>query len=337
MGNVTNSVDSDDDEEPRISCGSVFNSRSNEEEHTDELSENSTPSIIDVTRRRLDQLRLQSDFSTDSKTNETEESNYMCLEEALRETRSPLIPLRGHALISLNRLLSRGDIDTLSRSASLLGLFQHHLREEDSFVYLSAVEALSSLCAAKPTEVLPWLGSQLIGSRVAVEERLKAAETLTRAARKLGGACVAHKTQLVNACLRGVADTEGLVRAACLSALGEVCGHLRHALQGVMQDVLHTVACVVRDDLELEPRRAAVLVLTLLLRGLGPMAIQTLRDAMLDVYRALKHIAVCDADHVMRVHAGVALDEIDALTREFLLPKHNLTKKIYVTETPPSF
>ena len=153
MGNVANSVDSDDDEEPRISCGSVFNSRSNEEEHTDELSENSTPSIIDVTRRRLDQLRLQSDFSTDSKTNETEESNYMCLEEALRETRSPLIPLRGHALISLNRLLSRGDIDTLSRSASLLGLFQHHLREEDSFVYLSAVEALSSLCAAKPTEV----------------------------------------------------------------------------------------------------------------------------------------------------------------------------------------
>ena len=55
---------------------------------------------------------------------------------------------------------------------------------------------------------------------------------------------------------------------------------------------------------------------------------------MRNLYRTLKIVAVSDVDEVVRLHAQVALEEVDHIMRQFLQPKLQMTKKIYVTEVP---
>ena len=55
---------------------------------------------------------------------------------------------------------------------------------------------------------------------------------------------------------------------------------------------------------------------------------------MRNLYRTLKIVAVSDVDEVVRLHAQVALEEVDHIMRQFLQPKLSMTKKIYVTEVP---
>lgn len=66
------------------------------------------------------------------------------------------------------------------------------------------------------------------------------------------------------------------------------------------------------------------------------MSPQVLKDVIRDLYRALRLVYTTDPDDVVRLHAQLAMEEIDTITRAFLLPKLSLSKKIYVTEMPPN-
>lgn len=72
---------------------------------------------------------------------------------AMEEVLSPLVPICGHALISLTKLLDANDKKTLQNKTKVLAIFEHHLKHEDSYVYLSAAEGLSALCDAFPDKV----------------------------------------------------------------------------------------------------------------------------------------------------------------------------------------
>lgn len=85
---------------------------------------------------------------------------------------------------------------------------------------------------------------------------------------------------------------------------------------------------MVRHDKAPECRRAAVLVATLLFRGLGRDTLSTLSSDLCDLYRGLKHLRDNDDDPVLRLHAQLALDEIDHIVRDHFLAPPKLEKKI---------
>jgi hypothetical protein len=65
---------------------------------------------------------------------------------------------------------------------------------------------------------------------------------------------------------------------------------------------------------------AGVLVITLLLRGLGADVFEMIADDLKNIYQLLKLIKNTDPDEITRVHADIALKELDAIVHSSLSP-----------------
>ncbi|XP_077167006.1 transport and Golgi organization protein 6 homolog isoform X2 [Paroedura picta] len=220
------------------------------------------------------------------------------LQELLWSAYDPDIPSRATALRSLSHRIEQRDPEVLTIRDKLLKVFVENLDHEDSFVYLSAIQGVALLSDAFPEEVLPSLLARYEGSSPGaqeawpVETRMKVGEALMRSTRALGDLVSSYRDRLIHVFLRGARDPDGGLRASSLSNLGELCQILCFQLGSVIQEVL--------------------------------------RDVLLDLYRLLKFVMRCEQDEVTVLHAQLALEELDAIMRQFLFPPPSLEKKIVV-------
>lgn len=159
---------------------------------------------------------------------------------------------------------------------------------------------------------------------------MKLGEALVRATRNCGELVPRYSQHLLSALLTGVKDPEPLVQASSLSNLGDVCQLLRFSLGPVVHEIFSCVSAVLKTDKSAEVRRAAVLVITLILRGLGKNIMEDLSSTLKDIYQLLKIVELTDADHMTRGHAQAAVGELDSITRDYLFPKPSFTKRIQV-------
>lgn len=67
---------------------------------------------------------------------------------------------------------------------------------------------------------------------------------------------------------------------------------------------------------------------TLLFRGLGKSTLTSLGRNLVDLYRGLKCLRDNDGDSVLRLHAQLALEELDSIVQDFLLSSSKLEKRI---------
>ncbi|XP_046687974.1 transport and Golgi organization protein 6 homolog [Homalodisca vitripennis] len=94
-----------------------------------------------------------------------------------------------------------------------------------------------------------------------------------------------YKTELINAFLCGTRDEDFLVRASSLSNLGELCRVLGFRVGPIVAEVLDCSRCLVARDPSVEVRRAGVMLVSLLLKGLQKDALVVLQDVLLELYR----------------------------------------------------
>ena len=126
------------------------------------------------------------------------------LEQAMEEICDPLIPVRGHALITMCRLIKQRDPEAMSKQTTLLKIFQENLAHFDSYLYLSAVNGLVAMADLFPDEIIPCLVQEFRGStmqtdsdksersqkvssdgRHSAETRMKVGECLVQTSRNL--------------------------------------------------------------------------------------------------------------------------------------------------------
>ena len=55
-----------------------------------------------------------------------------------------------------------------------------------------------------------------------------------------------------------------------------------------------------------------------------------------DVWRALTRLRDTEADEAMLAHVAAALEEVDAVAKQFFAPERRMEKKIYVLDAPPN-
>jgi len=67
--------------------------------------------------------------------------------------------------------------------------------------------------------------------------------------------------------MAGVRDNDHFVRASSLSNLADICRILRYNLGSIVEEIVKCVDDVLRFDPEIEPRRAAVLLLQMIIEG----------------------------------------------------------------------
>ncbi|XP_014287215.1 transport and Golgi organization protein 6 homolog [Halyomorpha halys] len=256
------------------------------------------------------------------------------LAKALEESVDPLLPIRAHGLRELGRLIKAKDQETLKQMDTILFIFKENLNDDDSYVYLSAVEGLTSLASSFPDEVLTSLIEEYMSSKHCTENRLKVGEILLKLGRILNEMAVVYKKELISCFLIGCRDQDELVRASSLSNLGELCKILSFRITPYLVEILECIKAIYETDKFPEPRRAAVMVLTLLFKGLGEGVLNTLEPLLLDIYKSLKHIYKYDKDDITRLHAQMALEELHASTITFLFPIKSLEKRIFVLDPP---
>ncbi|XP_011875327.1 PREDICTED: transport and Golgi organization protein 6 homolog isoform X2 [Vollenhovia emeryi] len=246
-------------------------------------------------------------------------------DEALRDLADPLLPVRAHGLVTLTRLIETKDPYTVARNAIVLRLFQENLKDDDSFVYLASINGLCALATAFPAKVVETLMLEYIDmperiavSEITVETRIKLGEILVKTTRALGEMSVAQKNTLVNGFLCAIRDTDPLVRASGLSCLGELCKVLNYRLGNILTEILYCITCILKSDKVPECRRAAVMVATLLFRGLDRDLLSSCTSDMVDLYRELRNLRD-DKDPVLQLHVQLTLEEVDRIMRDYLL------------------
>nr|XP_061825761.1 transport and Golgi organization protein 6 homolog [Nerophis lumbriciformis] len=299
-----------------------------------ETKESQTLSVNHVHKNSVTRQSASFGDSVTSQTSHTSKG----FSDWLLEACDPDIPTKAFALRTLTQKVQSNDPETLQDVERVLILFLENLEHEESFIYLSAIQGLSSLADSYPERILKRLlrdfqhGPSLSTSNKyqSLEFRLKMGEVLMRASRAMGDLAPHLGHPLVAVFLRGTRDSDQSIRASSLSNLGELCQRLDYALGPLAQELSSCLTAVIKTEKEAEVRRAAVHIITQLIRGLSHKTTQVLRDVLLDLYRALKWVVRSDPDEVTVLHAQLALEELDAVMRSLIFPKQKLEKKIVV-------
>uniref|UniRef100_A0A4X2M077 Transport and golgi organization 6 homolog n=2 Tax=Vombatus ursinus TaxID=29139 RepID=A0A4X2M077_VOMUR len=253
-------------------------------------------------------------------------------QEVLLSAYDPEIPTRAAALRTLSCWIEQRAPQALRTQEKLLKVFLENMEHEDTFVYLSAIQGVAVLADVYPEEILPSLLAQYGSSpgKHPPETRMKVGEALMRIVRALGDMVSKYREPLIHTLLRGAKDPDGSHRASSLSNLGELCQRLHFLLGPVVHEVTSCLIAMAKTDREAQVRRAAVHVVVLLLRGLSQKATEVLRDVLKDLYHLLKHVVRFEPDEAAKLHAQLALEELDEIMRSFLFPPQRLEKKIVV-------
>ncbi|CAO2610235.1 Transport and Golgi organization protein 6 homolog, partial [Lemmus lemmus] len=253
-------------------------------------------------------------------------------QEVLLSACDPQIPTRAAALRTLSRWVEQREAIALKDERKLLQIFLENLEHEDTFVYLSAIQGVALLSDVYPEEILADLLAKYDSGKEkhTPETRMKVGEVLMRIVRALGDMVSKYREPLLHTFLRGAKDPDAAHRASSLANLGELCQRLDFLLGPVVHEVTACLTAVAKTDSDVQVRRAAVHVVVLLLRGLSQKATEVLSDVLKDLYHLLKHVVRLEPDDVAKLHARLALEELDEIMRNFLFPPQKLEKKIVV-------
>lgn len=247
------------------------------------------------------------------------------IDDVLFDTRDPLLPCRSHALIELKKMIESGDKMVSAKKTEILIVIQENLKNTDSYLYLSAIFTLSSLCSYFPNDILPVLCEEYsmpINYNHSPETRLKIGEVLMKTVKMLNETIPLYKNRLLNTFMTGVRDNDHLVRASSLSNLADICRLLRYNLGSIVAEIVNCADYVLRYDPATEPRRAAVLLLQMIIQGGDSELLEILTDSIKDIYHMLKFQYQCDKDETIKLHAQVAIERLNDIMKSlFLEPK----------------
>ncbi|CAH1133700.1 unnamed protein product [Ceutorhynchus assimilis] len=163
------------------------------------------------------------------------------LDVILEDICDPLLPVRGHGLMALKKLVERRDVSIMEKKQYILTIFQQNLKNEDSFIYLNAVDGLAAMANIFSDTVINNLCEEFLDFTRTGDDghevRIKIGEVLVRITKCLGDMAPKYKAVLLNAFLAGTKDEDHLVRASSLSNLGEICRVLGFKLGSVVTEV----------------------------------------------------------------------------------------------------
>lgn len=215
------------------------------------------------------------------------------LRDAQADLSSALVPLRARGVVSLTKLVRKSTQERhnpawVPRIQRLVELFMTHLDDAESYVFLAAVQGLSTLSDAHPDVAIPLLVASLRDRSASLERRIKLSEALLFTAKRCGETLPKYAKVFVFAyldCIRpapraarptrafqliqeidasddaptsnGSAEAaagdddlvDATLRASCLSNLAEVCVLLQWSLQPFLVDVLTCVFGILQLEL----------------------------------------------------------------------------------------
>lgn len=158
---------------------------------------------------------------------------------ALEEVCSEDVPTRGHAIIQLGKLIRKKNNDALLKKEYIFSVLKCNLKHDDSYIYLSAINALEALGGTgNSDQILELLCNEYTDNKKDSSEiQMKIGEVLMRITRGLGEVVPKYKALLINTLLFGTKSSDELLRVSSLSNLGELLKILGYGIGSILQEV----------------------------------------------------------------------------------------------------
>ena len=257
--------------------------------------------------------------------------------DALRDLNDPLMPTRAHGLICLKRLIMSRDATVLENWKRVLQLLDISLADGDSYIYLSAINTLAALCLTNTDQTLPILLQAYRNEDRTIQERLNVAEVIVRVSRSLGESAPKYSHLIFETFMHSLKDTDEMIRVSSLSNLAHFCARMGSSLKPFMGELLHSVQSLIRNDDSLLVKRAGFMLLHLTLTGIDghsfevrftfpgtqsrPFRMSFIPEQIIQEYGSRLHRLALEAytsdpDDVSRLHAQLALEEMDRIARD---------------------
>ena len=132
-----------------------------------------------------------SKHSSSSSSSFAVESPSVALPEIAQDFRSPYQPVRSFALSRLHHLLQTTDKESLaSELPTILAALKKGLNDDDSYVYLAAVNAMVILASTFHQQVLPILLEMFSNAMAPLDLRLRVGEAIVCTVQYMKDACV---------------------------------------------------------------------------------------------------------------------------------------------------
>lgn len=229
---------------------------------------------------------------------------------------------------TLIKLIRKLDQETIRNQHTVLALALQHLRNSESYTFLSIIRLLVALSRIMDAAVVDALVVEFQNGQLEIDDRLKIGETIVKVTESLGQVSVKFKDQLVHCFLRGSRDANNEFRTSALANLGAVCKILSYDIHNFFHEMLQQLELIIKSDEYLPSKRAATMVLSQILAGLPNL--MDFQDFLLPIYRLLKEIIETEGDEETKAHATVGLEHLNEKTKDFLNPNLDVAMEIRI-------
>ncbi|EFO25559.2 ksr-1 enhancer [Loa loa] len=262
--------------------------------------------------------------------------------------------IRGHALIKLARGIRRKNrqlLDDITADPAIMHIVLEQVADSDSYVYLAAINALAELAywkqqffdemveffldpAKKLKSILELNMDNLRNEEketYLLIQRVKIGEAIAKANKNLGEMAPAYFDRMVNPMLSLMLHTkDDLLRASVLSSLSNLIVSCRGLnIHKHLDEMLLAAKLYIRDAEAEIVRRAAVDLMRAIVRTYDISLLQEAPSHLYDIADSLSYILDQDEDLVVKTHAMLCLQDIDAQMEEgFLEFEKAHTRKI---------
>ena len=329
-----------------------------EKQHNDRNIQDAASMLCAIIRTRGSEVGLTStqeqmeNLRIGKKKKMTEKNSYLQAVDDIEDTQ---IPIKGHGLISLTTLVSKEDEEASKNIDAVIEIFRLNLEHEDTYIYLQCIHGLAA-CASKPTNLVISILTKQFSSLdesnlepdTVLQRRTKLGEALVRITDLEGELVTRHMNALINPFLYLLRNNpsphpDPLIRASSIANIGTICKNLGLGLSGIAHEIFDCLINILRSDTSTEVQRAGVSVCVMILQGLGTkLVIEILgKEGLLrDIRRVFVNMRdnIHITDDAIRKHIFLALEEIDKVAKEVILPSNSsqqMSKTIYVVDKPP--
>ncbi|PIO65582.1 HEAT repeat protein [Teladorsagia circumcincta] len=268
----------------------------------------------------------------------------------MRESLADESPVtRGGALLNVGRLIRTRNVDVLIELDKwLFQALKDAIADSDSYVYLAAINALAEAACYGSTYLRELItlfktfrGSAVTSKSEDVETecsstadtetivRSRLCEALGKVFRVLGDMSPVWMEESAGVFLSCLSEKDEIIRASALSALAELILACRGKnIEKYLEEIFYAVEKMLTADLSFLVRRAAVNLLRQIIKSCDTALIEVIGDRLRDLHRDLVHLWRWDSDHVVRLHAELALEELRVIMKTVITQETSCPRPI---------
>eukprot|EP01103_Thecamoeba_quadrilineata_P017664 TRINITY_DN6369_c0_g1_i1.p1 TRINITY_DN6369_c0_g1~~TRINITY_DN6369_c0_g1_i1.p1 ORF type:complete len:843 (-),score=151.13 TRINITY_DN6369_c0_g1_i1:63-2591(-) len=293
----------------------------------EELSRHSSDALAEkASSLRLRILTRDKSWANPSPdVDDDQKSHQSSLENILGLMNDPLTAVRVHGLIELRRAVLEKNPLVVKNLPRVLELFRVQLQQEDSSLYLTAINGIAAIGDVAPDQTIPYLVDMFKDKDLNVLTRLKIGECLVKVATRCGETLPVYGGQFVGVFLEvsDKDDEDEFVRGSSLSNLASVCEVLAHAVKPFIYRILQVILSLLQPHRRLalpaQVKRGAVYVINRLLFGCGVEIVEIAPDQLSAIYHCLKNVRM-DGDEITGAHAEEGLSFLGQIARTLISP-----------------